>query len=432
MLVEGLTKSGDLSVKEIKEKATCSTGPSPKAEDEQTSVDIDHNPVLDLGEESTTLEYKTSIVFKDGEAKIDEQLFVIVKTLVAFMNAQGGDLYIGIHDKTRKVIGISADLGHLNEGEDEYNGQYEPTIDKYQLKIRHALERLSQGVAEELIEFEFPEHQGIQYCHIKVKQAKRPVWVKKNLLFQRTGNRITLLEKDDISNFVYNRMRILFKEIVDLEGIDEATMTPEKIAEVVRLVNNAHRKAVAAPKQTVDPGEVDYYIVWYKDGTWKRLRDASNEQDAFYTLPVNKNVKDGLMVFCYTSGTINEVEFKTFKKGANLNVLIKKPGFNPNETPQRIFLVNTNQFIAIYSSDKHGEERVKVHRVTDINPTGSARNQGSSIIPKDEKIMDFKLVSAEHEKKLGELLYSKTKTRDSGVPINSVAYQNEIDFVNSL
>ena len=201
---------------------------------------------------------------------------------------------------------------------------------------------------------------------------------------------------------------------------------------MVKLVNNAHRSAIAAPKQTVDPGEVDYFIVWYNDGTWKRVRDASSEQNVFYTLPVKKNVQDGLMVFCYKSGTINEVEFKTFKKGANLNALMKKPGFNPNETPLRIFLVNTNQFIAIYSSDKHGEERVKVHRVTDINPTGSARNQGSSIIPKDEKILDFKLVSAEHEKKLGELLYSKTKTRESGVPVNSVAYQNEIDFVNSL
>ena len=438
MMVEGISDNGDyLIIKEAgqqnKAKVQKTNSPIDDKNEENSHKSRGQYLILDLGEESTTLEYKTSIVFRDGQPDVDKQLFVIVKTLVAFMNAEGGDLYIGVHDKTRQLIGIKDDLPHLNEGEDdEYNGQYEPTVDKYQLKIRHALERLSQGVAEQLVEFEFPIEQGIQYCHIQVKKAKRPIWIKNHLLFQRTGNRITLLEKDEITNFVYERMQVAIRDVVDTEGLSDVALTPEKLAEVVKLVNNAHRSAIAAPKQTVDPGEVDYFIVWYNDGTWKRVRDASNEQNVFYTLPVKKNVQDGLIVFCYKSGTINEVEFKTFKKGANLNVVMKKPGFNPNETPKRIFLVNTNQFIAIYSSDKHGEERVKVHRVTDINPTGSAKNQGSSIIPKDEKILDFKLVSAEHEKKLGELLYSKTKTRESGVPVNSVAYQNEIDFVNSL
>jgi hypothetical protein len=433
MLVEGLTRNGDLSIKEIKkEKATCVTASTPVSEDSTRVTDFGNLPVLDLGEESTTLEYKTSIVFRDGEAKIDEQLFVIVKTLVAFMNAQGGDLYIGIHDKTRKVVGISADLGHLNEGEDEYNGQYEPTIDKYQLKIRHALERLSQGVAEELIEFEFPEHQGVQYCHIKVKQAKRPVWVKKNLLFQRTGNRITLLEKDDISNFVYNRMRILFKEIIDLEGIDEAAMTPEKIAEVVRLVNNAHRKSVAAPQTTQDTSKVDYYLVWYQDGTWKKVNDASAEQNTFCVIPVHKADANGLLVFCYNSGFVNEVLFTKFRSGSKLNKL-QKDGFCAKEKPAHIFLVNPNYFLAVYSSDQHGSEHVKIHRITDVNPTGAAKNQGSLIIPRGEKIQSFKIVPGEFESKVASLIYPKNKTsNEHGVHIDSPACSDAIAFLNSL
>lgn len=433
MLVEGLTKSGDLIVKEIKEKVACVTTPIPVIKDSSKVADYSKYPELDLGEENTTLEYKTSIVFRDGEAKIDEQLFVIVKTLVAFMNAQGGDLYIGIHDKTRRVVGIGADLGHLNEGEDEYNGQYEPTVDKYQLKIRHALERLSQGVAEELVEFEFPEVQGVQYCHIRVQPARRPVWVKKNLLFQRTGNRITLLEKDDITNFVYGRVRLSVKEILDHEGLDEATMTPEKIAEVVRLVNNAHRKAVAAPKQSIDPAEVDYYIVWYNDGTWKRLRDATEDQNAFVVLPVKKSDREGLLVFCYESGNVNEVKLSVFKSGVNLNKLVtNKPGFNPNEKPKNIFLVNTNHFIAVYGADEHGTEYVKVHRVTDYNPTQSGKNQGSRILPFGDRLLAYKLVSGGHENKLTHLIYPRLKTRDAGIPINSVAYHEEIVYLDSL
>ena len=329
MTVEGVSDNGDyLIIKEAGQRKTAkvqqTTSPIVVQEESKVHESKGQLPILDFGEESTTLEYKTSIVFRDGQPDIDKQLFVIVKTLVAFMNAEGGDLYIGIHDKTRQLVGIQDDMPHLNDGEDdEYNGQYEPTVDKYQLKIRHALERLSQGVAEKQVEFEFPVKQGVQYCHITVKKAKRPIWVKKNMLFLRTGNRITMLEKDEISNYIFERMQMALGDLIDPEELKALMWTPEKLAETVQLLNNAHRSSIAAPKQETDVGEVDYYIVWYNDGKWKKAREDSKEQDVFFSIPVKKNVQDGLMVFCYESGTINEVEFKTFRKGANLDVLMK-------------------------------------------------------------------------------------------------------------
>ena len=438
MMVEGISDNGDYLI--IKE-----AGQQNKAKVQKTNSPIDdkneensHNtrgqyPILDLGEESTTLEYKTSIVFRDGQPDVDKQLFVIVKTMVAFMNAEGGDLFIGVHDKTRQLIGIKDDLPHLNEGEDdEYNGQYEPTVDKYQLKIRHALERLSQGVTEQLVEFEFPEEQGVQYCHVRVKKAKRPIWIKDHLLFQRTGNRITLLGNDDITNFVYERMQVAIRDIVDIEGLGDVTLTPEKLAEVVKLVNNAHRKAVAAPQITQDTTKVEYYLVWYQDGTWKKVNDASAEQNVFCVIPVHKADSNGLLVFCYNSGFVNEVLFTKFRSGSKLNK-IQKDGFCAKEKPAHIFLVNPNYFLAVYSSDQHGSEHVKVHRITDINPTGAAKNQGSLIIPRGEKVQSFKIVPGEFENKIASLIYPKNKTsNEHGVPIDSLACSDAIVFLNSL
>ena len=441
MKVDGVAENGDYLIitepeQEKKAKNIKTATPDVIKSHTDTNIPTGPYPIFDLGEESTTLEYKTSIVFNDGRPDIDKQLFVIVKTLAAFMNAEGGDLYIGIHDKTRQLIGISDDLQHLNEGEeDQYNGIYEATIDKYQLKIRHALERLSQGVTEQLVEFEFPVEQGIQYCHIKVKKAKRPIWVRKNLLFQRTGNRITMLEKDEITNFVFERMQVAIHDVVDTDGFGEAAFTPEKIAEVVKLVNNAHRTAVAAPKQAVDPGEVEYYIVWFYDGTWKRLHDASNEKNVFVVLPVKKADKDGRLVFCYASGSVNEVLLSVFIKGSRLNqrvVKTAKQGFNPNEKPLKIFIANDNHFLAVYGADEHGTEYIKVHRVTAINPTQSGGSQGPRIIPSNDRLISCKLVPGDCERKLGKLLYANNKTREVGIPIHSPAYTTEIDFVNNL
>lgn len=437
MLVEGLTDNGDLRIKDLEKelgalKQETLNSPFDFKSKEESSVRVNtNNPILDLGEEGTTLEYKTSIVFKNGQPKIDDQLFVIVKTLVAFMNAEGGNLYIGIHDKTREVLGITGDYPYLNEGNDEYNGQYEPSIDKYQLKIRHALERLSQGVAEQLVEFDFPIEQGVQYCHIAVKKAKRPVWVNKNQLFQRTGNRITQLKQDEITHFVYERMQVSLKDVIDTEEVNNMSFSAEQLADLVKRVNNAHRASIAAPKPTINVDEVDYYIVWYNDGTWKRLRNVSTEKNVFYTLPVRKHETNNLLVFCYQSGTINEVELNVFKRGINLNRTAQN-GFKPDEKPLNIYFANSGHFLAVYGVDSHAIEYVKVHRITDITPTKSARNQGSRIIPRNDKIQGYKLVPGDCEKKIYKLLFSKSKTLHPGITVDSPVNQEEIKFLNSL
>ena len=433
MIVEKVSDNGEyLIIKEPKQEnaEVANKVNSPIEANDSFVEDKRSYPVLDLGEESTTLEYKTSIVFKNGAANIDDQLFIIVRSMVAFMNAEGGDLYIGIHDKTRRVVGIEHDYPHLNEGTDEYNGMYDNTIDKYQLKIRHALEKLSQGVAEQLVEFDFPTEQGVQYCHIKVQKAQRPIWVNGHLLYQRTGNRITELRNDDINDFVSKKM---LPTLLQINGDGWNKITPEKIAEAVKIINNAHRQAVAAPKLVADPNEVDYYIVWYKDGTWKRVRNMdSSEQNVFCSIPVEKTDKDGILVFCHKSGTVNEVKLKVFRTGVNLNVP-RNYGFNPNETPISIFLVNTNNFIAVYSSDEHGSEFVKLHRVTDINPTQAAKNQGSRIIPTNGIVSKYKVVSGEFESKIPGLIFPAAKTsQEFGVPIASPALSDEITFLDGL
>ena len=58
---------------------------------------IANYPIFDGGDEGTTLEYKTSIVFppgNDGAPDVDKQLFTIVKEIAAFLNSEGGMVHI--------------------------------------------------------------------------------------------------------------------------------------------------------------------------------------------------------------------------------------------------------------------------------------------------------------------------------------------------
>lgn len=68
-----------------------------------------------VGFESSVLEFKTSAVYEAGKtdsADFNVQANVILKTIYAFMNTDGGTLYIGVND-TGYIVGIKPDLDYL-------------------------------------------------------------------------------------------------------------------------------------------------------------------------------------------------------------------------------------------------------------------------------------------------------------------------------
>ena len=208
LMIKGFNDRGFLKLEEPhkKKQEDVSVGQTPPS----TPVKSEPNylsgaPVLDIGEEGTRLELKTSIVFppgKNGVADIDRHLDTVIKVLCAFMNTEGGELYIGVHDATHHVVGFSEDYEHLNEGVDHFAGSYSHTHDGYQLKIRNTIDRKCTSVANSLIEFEFNEIEGAEYCKITVKKARRPIWFNNTQLWIRQGCRQKQLKDDEISFFI--------------------------------------------------------------------------------------------------------------------------------------------------------------------------------------------------------------------------------------
>lgn len=77
---------------------------------------------IHLGEESQTLEFKTSLVYppnNQGKDDIEQQSENIVNVILAMMNVKGGTLYIGVNDYG-DVIGLYNDLLYFSESS-QYN-----------------------------------------------------------------------------------------------------------------------------------------------------------------------------------------------------------------------------------------------------------------------------------------------------------------------
>ena len=441
--VEGFTDKGFLKLKEVEHVAPSQVETidlTTKDDEKQTSdASWVQLPVLNVGDESQTLEFKTSIAFPpgNGEANIDKQLYNILRVITAFMNTDGGTLYVGVHDTTKKVTGIESDYAYLNEGDkDDFNGSYNENNDGYQLKIRNTIDRLCPSLANSLTTIEFEEMSGKTYCKITVKPARRPIFLCGSQLFIRQGNRLKQLKGDEITLFITERMDVAIKDIIDIDGLGSiASIDADTLRKVLREVIN-ERSAI--PKDLPKPkplGEIDYWIIWYEDGSWKRSRNKSDEGNVHIQVPVYKNLGNSILAFCYESGRVNTVKLAAFRKGVNLNILQTKNGWSrTGDKPMSIFLMHATDFLVGYSVDSNGIEYVKLHAISDYPPTASAANQGSPFVPESgSKIVTFGVIGAEHKKNVAHLIITKAKRSvEMGTPLTSPTLKEEINYLQKV
>ena len=440
--VTGFSDKGNLKLKEV---AHADKKPIDKAV-QDTKDDTENKlaalwnslPVLNVGDENQTLELKTSIAFPPGEGKanIGKQLYNILKELTAFMNTKGGTLYIGVHDKSKKVISIEGDYKFLNDDEeDDFNGTYKEDKDGYELKIRNTIDRLCPSLANSLLDIKFETLEKQTYCKIEVQPARRPIFLSGTQLYIRQGNRLKLLRGDEITFFITERMTISIKDVLDTDGLSASGggFDMDAMKQIMRSLINERR---AIPKDLPKPkslGEVDYWIIWYNDGTWKRSRHQSSEANVYMQVPVYKNLSDPILAFCYDTNIVNTVKLADFRKGANLNVLQKNGWSRTGDKPKNIFLMHATDFLVGYSVDSNGIEAVKLHAISDYGTTASAANQGSPFLPDTSRIETYAVIGAEHKKNVAHLIVTKAKRSvEVGTPLTSPALKNEIEYLENI
>ena len=435
--VEGFTDKGRLKLKEVKHVDTSQVElalESPKDDTENKLANLwTKLPVLDVGDESQTMELKTSIVFPpgEGEANIGKQLYTILKELTAFMNTDGGTLYIGIHDKTKKVIGIEGDYKYLNDDEkDEYNGSYKEDKDGYELKIRNVMDKQCTSLANSLTKIEFDSLEGNIYCKITVQPARRPIFLRDTQIFIRQGNRVKMLKGDEISLFVYERMDNSIKYSRDTNDQSGNTLDANALKTILRELIN---ERTAIPKNLPKPKdlrEVDYWFVWYNDGTWKKVRNKSEENGVYLQVPVYKNLNASLLAFCYET-RVNTVKLNDFRRGAKMNILQTKNGWaRTGEKPKSIFLMEPTDFIVGYSLDSNNIEHVKLHAISDYPPTANAGAQGGVFVPDNTRVETYAVLGAEHKKRVEHLIVKRAdRSKTAGTPLSSPAHKDEIEYL---
>ena len=156
--------------------------------------------------ESDELEFKASLRWDYKQETANKKLEeVIIKSIAAFANAEGGTLLVGVEDSTGNVLGLQHDYSSL--GGDR---------DKFELHLRNLLhQHFGISFVTSKVQISFPNIDGEEICQIDIEPAKQPVVVKlkdKNeqateRFYVRSGNLSREVPLSEMNTYLKERFR---------------------------------------------------------------------------------------------------------------------------------------------------------------------------------------------------------------------------------
>jgi uncharacterized protein with ParB-like and HNH nuclease domain len=168
-----------------------------------TSVDL-----LDMiaSGEHGFLEFKSTMRWNWKENHLDKKMEeVILKTISAFSNREGGKLIIGVTDEG-EIIGLEPDYGTLKE----------PNKDQFELHLRNLVNNsFGKEFAASHLNIKFPIVDDKEICEIDIKEGHHPLYLemldksgnKVKKFYIRSGNSSQELDIQETASYILKRFR---------------------------------------------------------------------------------------------------------------------------------------------------------------------------------------------------------------------------------
>ena len=170
----------------------------------EAAVGVSLEDLIEDGE-SNELEFKSSLRWSYKEGAVNKKLEeVIVKSVAAFSNGEGGTLLIGVDDNG-EVLGLEHDYSSLGG-----------TKDEFELHLRNIINKaFGVSFAATGLGITFPEVFGHEICRMDIKRGLRPSYlevadkngVRSEKFYVRSGNSSIELPVSEVAGYVETRFR---------------------------------------------------------------------------------------------------------------------------------------------------------------------------------------------------------------------------------
>lgn len=149
---------------------------------------------LILNGETEFVEFKSTLRFDMKQGVLNKKLeYVIIKTIAAFMNTEGGTLFIGVDDD-QSVLGLDADIQTLQKKD----------LDGFELHMIELIKKYIGADLSQYIKITFPEIEGIKICMVRISKSSRSVITSfegKEDFFKRVGCSSQPLSREEQSQY---------------------------------------------------------------------------------------------------------------------------------------------------------------------------------------------------------------------------------------
>jgi predicted HTH transcriptional regulator len=171
---------------------------------QETKSEVSIEDLIEEGE-SNELEFKSSFRWSYQTETVDKKLeTVILKSISAFGNGEGGTLIIGVDDEG-KILGLDHDYSSLNGNKDEF-----------ELHLRNLINDVfGKTFATSNISIRFYQINDVEICRISIKKGDKPLYLKildgngnkTEKFYVRSGNSSQELGLSEISDYITSRFR---------------------------------------------------------------------------------------------------------------------------------------------------------------------------------------------------------------------------------
>lgn len=169
----------------------------------KVSTTVDLLDMIASGEHGY-LEFKSSMRWNWRENCLDKKMEeIILKTIAAFSNKDGGKLIIGVTDEG-EVIGLEPDYGTLKE----------PNKDHFELHLKNLVNSaFGKEFGASSLDIRFPIVADTEICEIDIKAGVKPLYVevadksgnKSKKFYIRSGNSSQELDIEETASFISKR-----------------------------------------------------------------------------------------------------------------------------------------------------------------------------------------------------------------------------------
>ena len=170
------------------------------AREQKSHAQIDYKePVneevrLILDGESKVVEFKSTLRYDLSTKKVNKKLeYVVAKTIAAFLNSEGGDLFIGIDDH-KNALGLSKDMETLKK----------KSVDGFELQLVQVIKQYIGGGYMSHIKITFFVYDDKEVCRVRVEKSGEPVFTKfegREDFFARLGCSSQPLSREEQSRY---------------------------------------------------------------------------------------------------------------------------------------------------------------------------------------------------------------------------------------